>query len=90
MFELALIASGVADFQVTNETHLITYSYSSEGASNEITWKAECKSEIFFLNISKISRWNYFLVSGVVRGTGVGTTKNEVKQIAAGQALEVS
>lgn len=41
-------------------------------------------------NKSKISRWKYFLVSGVVKGTGVADTKIEAKQIAAGQAMEVS
>ena len=43
MFELTL--KDVTDFQETNETHLISYSYSSEGPSNRATWKAECKSE---------------------------------------------
>lgn len=89
MFELTL--KDVADFQGTNETDLISYSYSSEGPSNKTTWKAECKSERKkFLDKTKIHRWNYFLVSGVVKGTGSGDTKIEAKQIAAGQALEVS
>ena len=80
----------VADFQDKKEEHLISYSYSSEGPSNKTTWKAECKSGIFFLDKSKIPRWNYFLVAGAVKGTGVGDTKIEAKQNAAGQALEVS
>ena len=46
MFELTL--KDVADFQQTEETHLITYSYSPDGPGNQPTWKAECKSEIFF------------------------------------------
>jgi hypothetical protein len=50
-----LMLKDVADFQDMpgNQAHLITYLYSSDGPSNETTWKSECKSEIFFLGYQK-------------------------------------
>lgn len=50
-----LTLKDVADFQETDETHLITYKYTPNGPSNQTTWTAECKSERFFFWISKIS-----------------------------------
>jgi hypothetical protein len=56
MFELPVTLKDVADFQEKNESHFISYSYSSEGPSNKTVWKAECKSEGKILDKSKISR----------------------------------
>lgn len=45
MFMFELVLKNVADLQEKGEAHLISYSYSSVGPSNQITWTAECKSE---------------------------------------------